>query len=147
MKEVGDDRNLLVQPYPIELTRHAFHQPRHRQRSSRKRLGHRPVVKSISMLIPCILCHYWWSIELRRRNDKLPQKPPQAMRTYRLRRLCYSVLATDWELIGIAYFWEGAFGEDAAMLSVRRNVCYDVAELEQGQPGVTYIKRQVFPQL
>jgi hypothetical protein len=43
MREVGDGRNLLVQPYPIVLAQRAFHRPRHRQRSSQTRLAHRPV--------------------------------------------------------------------------------------------------------
>ena len=42
MREVGDDRNLPVQQYPIELIRRAFHPPQHRQHSSRRRLGRRP---------------------------------------------------------------------------------------------------------
>ena len=43
MTAVGDGRNLPGQQYPIVPTRHACHQPRHRQRSFRRRWGRRPV--------------------------------------------------------------------------------------------------------
>jgi len=52
MIKVGDGRNLLVQPYPIELAQHAFHRPQHRQHSSRKQLGHRPVP---NVLVKCFV--------------------------------------------------------------------------------------------
>lgn len=48
MKADGDDRNLLDQPYPIKLIQHACHRLRHRQRSSRRRLGHRPITVDVS---------------------------------------------------------------------------------------------------
>lgn len=39
----GDDRNLLDLQYPTRPAPRAFHRPRHPQRSSQRRLGHRPV--------------------------------------------------------------------------------------------------------
>lgn len=47
MREDGDDRNPLVQLYPTMLIRHVYHQPRHRQRSSRRRLERRPSMETL----------------------------------------------------------------------------------------------------
>ena len=42
MKVGEDGHNLPGQQYPIGRAQHAFHQPQHRQHSSRRQLGHRP---------------------------------------------------------------------------------------------------------
>jgi hypothetical protein len=56
MTKDGDGRNLPDQPYPIVLVQRAFHRLRHRRRSSRRRLVHRPIIFGVSSTVFLFSC-------------------------------------------------------------------------------------------
>ena len=61
MKEGEDGHSLPGQPYPKELTRHAFHRPRHRQHSSRTQLVRIPSWWLILCQVHCLSAYLWES--------------------------------------------------------------------------------------
>lgn len=106
MKEGGDGRNLLVQPYPIELTQHAFHRPQHRQHSSRRRLGHRPIICGHQPGFP--------SYNLRFPNGHFRSGRAEVGRS-----------------LADAYLWECSLGEDAVAGSVENGYDSDITYINK----------------
>jgi len=136
MREGGDDHNLLVQQYPIELTQRAFHQPRHRRHSSRKRLGHRPMWPIYQYIIPsnvCTIISVGWSY-----RKKYWRGVVEAAQGCRIDRVVKSGRR--------AYLWESSFGEYTSPVLAWQYLIRSIWHAGPWCMMGTYINKQVLPQ-
>ena len=123
MKEVSNGRNLLDQPYPKEPARRAFHRPRHRRHSSRKRLGRKPIKSHMSALC-------WTSFFVSSACFFVVFVGPRR-HVVRTARSWKPALSKGGVIGKESYLWEGSLGEDAAEMSARHHHYHGPASHER----------------